>query len=74
MKDRKVSKRFEDEKKYIQNIIINEKAEPFVCKYFGCGRHLSLQERLYGDYCSAHNGKDNWNQTIKYYLKSFVRK
>jgi hypothetical protein len=31
------------------------KTEPPVCKHFGCGRHLSPQEQLYGDKCISHN-------------------
>jgi hypothetical protein len=28
-----------------------------VCKSFGCGRTLSLQEKLYGDHCIHHQKK-----------------
>jgi hypothetical protein len=37
--------------------------EPEVCKAFGCGNHLTLQEGLHGDYCIHHqsvNGKWLW--------------
>lgn len=24
------------------------------CRHFGCGKHLSLQEQLFGNYCIKH--------------------
>lgn len=29
--------------------------EPAVCKHFGCGKHLSLEESKYGDRCREHS-------------------
>lgn len=39
--------------------------EPEVCKAFGCGNHLTLQERLHGKYCIHHqwlNDKSAWKR------------
>lgn len=34
---------------------LNEsRAEPEVCKFYGCGRTLTLRERLFGSYCINH--------------------
>lgn len=29
-----------------------------VCKKFGCGRKLSIREKLFGDYCIHHQRKE----------------
>jgi hypothetical protein len=29
--------------------------EPVVCKHFGCGKKLSAEETMYGDYCQQHS-------------------
>lgn len=34
--------------------MLGETPEPDVCAVFGCGRVLSLQERLYGKTCINH--------------------
>jgi len=31
--------------------------EDCVCAQFGCGKHLSLDEQLAGNYCMEHKGK-----------------
>jgi len=31
--------------------------EPVICKHFGCGKHLTLNEQLAGDHCREHSGK-----------------
>ena len=33
--------------------------EIHVCKVFGCGSRLTLQERLFSDHCIIHNNKKN---------------
>jgi hypothetical protein len=32
---------------------------PHVCKFFGCGKHLSIDEQLYGEFCINHQKKEN---------------
>ena len=31
--------------------------EPVTCRQFGCGRHLTAQESLYGSYCCDHQNR-----------------
>lgn len=31
--------------------------EPIICANFNCGKHLSLQEQLFSNFCTNHNGK-----------------
>lgn len=38
-------------------MIESENQEPVVCSRFGCGKLLSLQEKLYGSTCLRHTGK-----------------
>jgi hypothetical protein len=33
---------------------LEENPEPYTCKQFGCGKTLTLQQRLFGNYCSDH--------------------
>lgn len=42
--------------------------EPQVCKWFGCGRRLTVQEALYGNSCIEHSG-NNYQLTEKYSKK-----
>lgn len=37
---------------------LNSKSEPVVCKKFGCGKLLTLEEQRYGDRCKQH-----WDET-----------
>lgn len=46
----------------------NAAHDPECCKHFGCGRHLTLQERLYGSYCVHHISK-NLTDEAKYIQK-----
>jgi len=32
--------------------------EDCVCAQFGCGKHLTLDEQLAGNYCMEHTGKE----------------
>lgn len=32
--------------------------DPLQCSHFGCGRELSLRERLFSDYCINHQDPD----------------
>jgi hypothetical protein len=32
--------------------------EPIVCKFFGCGKHLSNEEQRFGNYCINHQSKE----------------
>lgn len=38
----------------VNELLLIENPEPFTCLHFGCGRSLSLVERLAGNYCTAH--------------------
>ena len=47
---------------YVENVISQpvllqskEAKEPRVCKKFGCGRRLTREEMLYGDWCLDHS-------------------
>ena len=40
---------------------INDEYEVEICSTFGCGKRLSLQERLSGTKCSKHKGKIPFN-------------
>lgn len=32
-----------------------ENKEEYICKFFGCGRKLTIQEKLFGDKCFKHS-------------------
>lgn len=37
--------------------IVQMKGEPEICKSFGCGKHLTLEEIRFGDKCREHSIK-----------------
>lgn len=37
------------------NILMSEDHEPHICRHFGCGRILTMEEKLYGDQCIKHS-------------------
>ena len=41
--------------------------EPNICSHFGCGRTLSIREKLFGNKCINHNQKINNDKTIPRY-------
>lgn len=47
-----------DDAEDVQQYMVNKKEQdPFICKEFGCGKHLSLEESRYGNKCIGHSGK-----------------
>jgi hypothetical protein len=38
-----------------QALLTDENPEPLACKYFGCGRNLTLREAMFGNYCIVHS-------------------
>lgn len=43
-----------EEQEHLRSVALMEVKVPVVCKMFGCGKHLSIQEQLFGDYCPDH--------------------
>jgi hypothetical protein len=41
--------------------LLGSLGEPEVCKKFGCGRHLTIEERRYGGLCVEHKKINNVN-------------
>lgn len=41
-------------KEFTEAMLMDENPEPFICSSFGCGKGLSLVERLAGDRCAGH--------------------
>lgn len=39
--------------------LLLSEGEEEVCSHFGCGKKLTLHERLYGSKCTTHNGEQN---------------
>ncbi len=46
--------------------------DPPYCCWFGCGRLLTAQERLYGNACSTHSGYSLTNKTLVAYLARII--
>lgn len=42
--------------------------EPVICKYFGCGKTLTPEEKLYGPCCIDHTGMEVLNKTLITFL------
>lgn len=38
--------------------------EPAICKHFACGKTLSSEEQLYGQYCIHHSQKRQINRNL----------
>ena len=43
-----------EQERHYEEAIMRMPDEPDVCKMFGCGKHLSDQEKLFGNYCINH--------------------
>ncbi len=41
-----------------------EPSNPITCAWFGCGKHLSLEEQRFGKYCSHHNIRKPFDVTL----------
>jgi len=47
----------EDSRKEAEEYMRNQLPEPVICKHFGCGKRLFLNEEMFGDYCREHSIK-----------------
>lgn len=46
-------------------------SEPDICKHFGCGKMLTLEEKRFGDLC-VHHKEDKRNEQRNKYLNLYL--
>jgi len=42
----------------------SDEEQPVVCKWFGCMRHLDLNEQKFGKYCVHHQNRKPFDVTL----------
>lgn len=59
--ERFLIERLIEDQKILQDDLSSEKraeTEPAICKQFGCGKRLTMRERLFGDKCIQHSASE----------------
>lgn len=64
MKAKVLSSEAYDMEKHLEEIRFDTKGEPEICRHFGYGKSLTMEESRFGNTCADHNKKERIDTTM----------